>query len=142
MSFICIPVRMNLIKAHGGKGSGLFSFERLATSPPQADHVLVDLFFIHGGWGGCVKAPPHPTSGTWNRDLRIFGSCMDQRLRVTIAMDGGAAVKPPDKEQWLLVADCICLSSTLFYTVLSHNDSGFVLSPPLLPPLFPTCITA
>ena len=38
------PVLMNLIKAHGGKGSGPFSFERLATSPPQADHVLVDLF--------------------------------------------------------------------------------------------------
>ena len=35
---------MNLIKAHGGKGSGPFSFERSATSPPQADHVLVDLF--------------------------------------------------------------------------------------------------
>ena len=55
MSFICIPVRMNLIKAHGGKGSGPFSFERLATSPPQADHVLVDLFFILGRWD--VKAP-------------------------------------------------------------------------------------
>ena len=35
---------MNLIKAHGGKGSWPFSFERSATSPPQADHVLVDLF--------------------------------------------------------------------------------------------------
>ena len=32
-------------------GSGPFSFERLATFPPQADHVLVDLFFIHGGRG-------------------------------------------------------------------------------------------
>ena len=58
MSFICIPIGMNLIKAHGGKGSGPFSFERSATSPPQADHVLVDLFFICGGLGGCVKAPP------------------------------------------------------------------------------------
>ena len=35
---------MNLIKAYGGKGSGPFSFEILATSPPQADPVLVDLF--------------------------------------------------------------------------------------------------
>ena len=50
-------MRINLIKAHGEKGSGPFSFERLATSPPQADHVLVDLFFIHGGPGGCVIAP-------------------------------------------------------------------------------------
>ena len=58
MSFICIPMRMNLIKAHGGKSSGPFTLERLAASPPQADHVLVDLFFICGGWGGCVKAPP------------------------------------------------------------------------------------
>ena len=57
MSYICIPVRMNLIKAHGGKGSGPFSFERLATSPPQADHVLVDLFFIHGRRGAAVKLP-------------------------------------------------------------------------------------
>ena len=47
---------MNLIKAHGEKGSGPFSFERLATFPPQADHVLVDLFFIHDRPGGCVKA--------------------------------------------------------------------------------------
>ena len=50
---------MNLIKAHGEKGSGPFSFERLATSPPQADHVLVDLFFIRGRPAGCVKAPRH-----------------------------------------------------------------------------------
>ena len=26
------------------EGSGPFSFERSATSPPQADHVLIDLF--------------------------------------------------------------------------------------------------
>ena len=64
MSFICIPMRMNLIKAHGEKGSGPFSFERSATSPPQADHVLVDLFFIHGRLGGCVKAP-RQTSTVW-----------------------------------------------------------------------------
>ena len=57
MSFICILIQMNLIKAHGGKGSGPFSFERSATSPPQADHVLVDLFFIHGILGRYVKAP-------------------------------------------------------------------------------------
>ena len=58
MSFICIPVRMNPMKAHWRKGSGPFSFERSATSPPQADLVLVDLFFIRGGWGGCTKALP------------------------------------------------------------------------------------
>ena len=57
MSFICIPMRMNLIKAHGGKGSGPFSFERSATSPPQADHVLVDLFFIVADWGAALKSP-------------------------------------------------------------------------------------
>ena len=35
---------------------------RLATFPPQADHVLVVFFFIRGGrggGGGCVKAPRH-----------------------------------------------------------------------------------
>ena len=57
MNFICIPVQMNLIKTHGGKGSGPFSFERSATSPPQADQVLVDLFFIHGGPGAVLKPP-------------------------------------------------------------------------------------
>ena len=50
-------MRMNLIKARGGKSSRPFSFERLAIFPPQADHVLVDLFFIRGRPGGCVKAP-------------------------------------------------------------------------------------
>ena len=64
-------MRMNLIKAHGEKGSGPFSFERWATSPPQADHVLVDLFFIHGGLGGCVKAPQQLTEHV-NSDLRSF----------------------------------------------------------------------
>ena len=43
---------MNLIKARGGKGSRPFSLERLATFPPQVDHVLVVLFFIPGGPGG------------------------------------------------------------------------------------------
>ena len=39
--FLC---KLNPIKAHWGKGSQAFSFERSATFPPQADHVLVDLF--------------------------------------------------------------------------------------------------
>ena len=65
---------MNLIKAHGGKGSGPFSFERSATSPPQADHVLVDLFFICNGPGGCVKAPRHEkmlSNGSHQRDANL-----------------------------------------------------------------------
>ena len=49
-------------KSHGEKGSGPFSFERSATFPPQADHVLVDLFFIRGGQGCCVKAPQQVAS--------------------------------------------------------------------------------
>ena len=32
---------------------------RLATSPPQADHVLVDLFSSVADGGLCGKAPPH-----------------------------------------------------------------------------------
>ena len=39
--FLC---KLNPIKAHWGKGSWPFSFEKSATFPPQADHVLVDLF--------------------------------------------------------------------------------------------------
>ena len=58
MSFIRTAVRMNLIKAHGGKGSGPFSFERWATFPPQADHDLVVFFFIRGGTGGAALKLP------------------------------------------------------------------------------------
>ena len=36
---------------------GLLPLRETATFPPQADHVLVVLFFTHGGLGGCVKAP-------------------------------------------------------------------------------------
>ena len=39
------------------EGSGPFLFKRSAISPPQADHVLVVLFFICVGPGDCVKAP-------------------------------------------------------------------------------------
>ena len=35
-----------------GKDQGPSPPERLATFPPQADHVLVVLFFIRGGRGG------------------------------------------------------------------------------------------
>ena len=55
--FLC---KLNPIKAHWGKGSWPFSFERLATFPPQVDHVLVDLFSsMAAGWGEpCVWSPP------------------------------------------------------------------------------------
>ena len=50
---------MNLIKAHGGKGSWPFSFERSATSPPQGDHVLVDLFSSVADEGALWVDPPY-----------------------------------------------------------------------------------
>ena len=53
--FIC---KLNPIKAHWGTGSWSFSFERSATFPSQADHVLVDLFSSavdRGLWG---QSPP------------------------------------------------------------------------------------
>ena len=63
MSFICIPVRMNLIKAHGGKGSRPFSFERIGPLSSPSRSCLGRLI-LHpwnpwrtGGGGGCVKAP-------------------------------------------------------------------------------------
>ena len=74
MSFVCIPVRMNLIKAHRGKGSGPFSFERSATSPPQADHVLVDLFLIRGGRGCSIKAPRQGLA-FWQLGVWLTVSC-------------------------------------------------------------------
>ena len=56
--FLC---KLNPIKAHWGKGSWAFSCERSATSPPQVDHVLVDLFssvVAGGGGGGGLQAEP------------------------------------------------------------------------------------
>ena len=53
--FLC---KMNLIKAHGGKGSWLFSFERSAMSPPHADYVLVDLFSSMEAEGPLQVEPP------------------------------------------------------------------------------------
>ena len=65
MSFTCIcPAflyKLNLIKAQWGTGSRPFSFERLAIFPPQADHVLVDLFSSMADGGRALWAePPHP----------------------------------------------------------------------------------
>ena len=42
-----------------GKALGPSPLREWATSPPQADHVLVVLFFIHGGWGGAALKPPN-----------------------------------------------------------------------------------
>ena len=41
-----------------GKALGPSPLRESATSPPQADHVLVDLFFIHGGPGGAALKLP------------------------------------------------------------------------------------
>ena len=54
--FLC---KLNPIKAHWGKGSWSFFFERSATFPPQADHVLVDLFSSTEDGGSAGKAPQH-----------------------------------------------------------------------------------
>ena len=40
------------------KDQGPSPLERLATYPPQADHVLVVFFFIHGGTGGAALKTP------------------------------------------------------------------------------------
>ena len=71
MSFIRIPVQMNLIKAHGEKDSGPFSFERSATSPPQADHVLVVFSSSVADRGAALKPPDSKQENKWNL-LAIF----------------------------------------------------------------------
>ena len=59
MTFILIPMRMNLIKAPGEREAlGPSPLREVATFPPQADHVLVVFFFIHGGPGGASLKPP------------------------------------------------------------------------------------
>ena len=65
MSFMympCILMQINPIKAHWGAGFWPFYFERLATFPPQADHVLVNLFssMVGRDFGGPWRqSPPH-----------------------------------------------------------------------------------
>ena len=54
MSFPVSLCKLNPIKARWGIGSRPFSSERLATFPPQADHVLVDLFSSAIDGGGRV----------------------------------------------------------------------------------------
>ena len=54
----CIPMQINPIKAHWGTGFWPFSFERSATFPPQADHVLVDLFSSEADGGLCGQSSP------------------------------------------------------------------------------------
>ena len=54
--FLC---KLTPIKAHWRKGSWPFSFERSATFPPQADHILVDLLSSVTARGALLdKAPP------------------------------------------------------------------------------------
>ena len=62
--FLC---KLNPIQAHWGTGSWSFPFERSATFPPQADHVLVDLFssVVAGGGGPCQRNTP-PTIHSQN----------------------------------------------------------------------------
>ena len=55
--FLCT---LNPIKSHWGTGLRSFSSERLATFPPQADHVLVDLFSSREASGGGCSAGGAP----------------------------------------------------------------------------------
>ena len=51
-----------------GKALGPSPLRESAISPPQADHVLVDLFFIRGRPGCCVKGPRQWTKQNgWGR---------------------------------------------------------------------------
>ena len=54
--FLC---KLNPVKAHWRTGSWSFSFERSATFPPQADHVLVDLFSSEADGGALWAKLPH-----------------------------------------------------------------------------------
>ena len=74
--FLC---KLNLIKAHWGTGSRPFSFERLVTFLPQADHVLVDLLssMVDSG-GACSRSPPtyHKCPTFW----RLWKTLKEQEL--------------------------------------------------------------
>ena len=71
----CIPMQINSIKPHWGKGSWPFSFESSATFPPQVDHVLVDLFSSVGAGGvgqPCRKSPPPTPIYMMDPDVMVF----------------------------------------------------------------------
>ena len=69
--------KLNPIKSCWGTGSWLFSFERSATFPPQADHVLVDLFSSVAARGASWAEPPHNfCSCTWL--MRIKCTCIGE----------------------------------------------------------------
>ena len=93
MSFVCIPMQMNLIKAPGEKGSGPFSFERNShlSSPSRS---CLGRLILHPWWTRGLHYS-FPTSGARNRDLRIFGTCTDQKLRATIGTDSTPKRKAP-----------------------------------------------
>ena len=55
-----IPMQINPVKAHWRTGSWSFSFEKSATFPPQADHVLVDLVLSTADTGLCGQSSPTP----------------------------------------------------------------------------------
>ena len=59
MNFTCIPVQIELNKSPLRNRFKAFSCERLATFPPQADHVLVDLFSSAMARGLCWTKLPH-----------------------------------------------------------------------------------
>ena len=57
--FLC---KLNPIKTHWETDSWTFSSERSATYPPQADHVLVDVFSSVVARGALQAEPPHKLS--------------------------------------------------------------------------------
>ena len=73
MSFTCIPVQIEPNKSPSRKkGYWSFSFERSATFPPQADHVLVDLFSSAADGVSAGKAPPQRNTANLCWELSLW----------------------------------------------------------------------
>ena len=111
---MCIPMRMNLIKAPGERGSGPFSFERNGHLSSPSRSCLGSLF-LHP-WrnrGGCVKAPPivrHPII----ERLRVQFLVREHTQVVGLIPSSGALVCACMGGNWSMLShQCFSLFSSL-----------------------------
>ena len=103
MSFTCIPVQNEPNKTHWGKGSWPFSFERSTTLPPQADHVLVELFSSVAA-GGALRAGPH---------THLVNASFKAQHKRTLLWNACSNLPLPDL--------CYCCSLHLSFMTVAHG---------------------
>ena len=106
MNFTCIPVQIEPNKSPLGKGSWPFSFERSASFPPQADHILVDLFSSMAANGALQagRAPPQlmVRLHTWTNVGFSYSICKIGSSLRSLECWYSKILKSPDQVAWLV----------------------------------------